>query len=101
MMQGDELLPGGQNIVRGGTGFRTPHPRGRNRPLKPLNKLRESSTSEVGAQFFALRRVVTGMVMVGGEGRDDCFTNLLRFGMHEIERGDLLDMIVQQPRVTD
>ena len=41
------------------------------------------------------------MVMVGGEGRDDGSAELVRLAMRQVERGHLLQMIMQQPGVVE
>src|SRR5437868_2096114 len=100
-MQGDELLPGGQNIVRRSTGFRAPYRRGRDRPLKPLKKLRESFCVEIGADFLAFGLDVRAMMMVSRKRCDDRLAQPLRVRVGKIKRRNLLDMVVKQPRVID
>jgi len=41
------------------------------------------------------------MVVVVGEGGDDGGAQLVRLGMGELERGDLLEVVVQSPWVVD
>src|SRR6266566_1402113 len=67
-MQGDELAPGGKNILARGTGLRAPHRRGRDRPLNPLKSLRKSGRGEVGAHLLALLGWFRRGVMVGVPG---------------------------------
>jgi len=54
-MQGDELVPGGKNVLRGSTRSRPPHRRGRDREINPLKNLRKSARCEIGAHLFAIR----------------------------------------------
>ena len=39
--------------------------------------------------------------MVGGKGRDDGSAELVRFGVRQVERGRLLQMVMQQPGVVE
>src|SRR5258708_34876327 len=98
-MQGDQLAPGGKNILPRGTWLRAPHRRGRDRPLNPLKRLRESAPREAGAHLLALLGWFWRMVMAVGEGRDDAGARLVGLGMGELQRRHLRHMVMQQPGV--
>src|ERR1700733_3799278 len=100
-MQGDELVPGGKNILLGGPDPRAPHRRGCDPALNPLKNLRKSGGRQIGPHLFGLLGSVRRMVMVVGEGRDDAGAELVGLAMGQLERCDLLEVIVQNPGMVD
>ena len=70
-MQGDELVPGGKNVLARRAGPSAPHRRGRDPLVNPLNNLRKSARFELGANLRALFGDVASMVVVVTEGGDD------------------------------
>src|SRR5690242_10476897 len=101
LMQDNELMPGRQNVVTRSTGAGAPHRRGRDRSFNPLKNLRKSGRVEVGMHLLGLLLCVRGMMMLGGEGREDPGAQLVSLWMGELERGSLFQMLVQQPGVVD
>lgn len=58
-MQGDQLVPGGKNVLAGGADLHAPYRLGRDRPLNPLKNLGKSPRGEVGAHFPGVTIVVS------------------------------------------
>src|SRR5258708_35435472 len=100
-MQGDELAPGGKNILPRGASLRPPYRRGRDRPLNPLKGLRKSGRGEVGAHLLSLLGWFRTLVMVVGEGREDAVAPFMGLGMGPVQRRDRLQIVVQQPGMID
>jgi hypothetical protein len=63
-MQGNELMPGGQNILLRGARLRAPHILGGDRPLNPLNLLGISKTIQRRPQTDAFRRRIVRMRII-------------------------------------
>ena len=70
-MQGDQLVPGGKNVLAGGADLHAPHRLGRDRTFNPLKNLGKSASREVGAHFFGLLFRLRALVVVMSEGGDD------------------------------
>src|SRR6185312_4882846 len=100
-MQGDELAPGGKNIVARRALPGTPHGSRRDRPLNPLKKRLESASLEVGAHPLGLLGGIRRMMMIVGEGRDDAGAQFVRLGVSHLQRRYLLQMVMQEPGVVD
>jgi hypothetical protein len=100
-MQGNQLMPGGENVVPCGTLAGAPHRRGRDAAINLLNNLRKSALLEVAAHLFGLLAGVRRVVMVVGKGGDDAGPELMGLGMGEFQGRDLFEMVVQQPGVVD
>src|ERR1700722_10397414 len=100
-MQGDELVPGGRNILPGGPAPRAPHRRGCDPALNPLKNLRKSGSRQIGPHLFGLLGSIRRMVMIVGEGRDDAGAEFVGLGMGKLERCDLLEVTVQNPGMVD
>src|SRR3954469_23830350 len=100
-MQGDQLMPGGENVVPCGALTGAPHRRGRDTALNPLKSLRKSALLEVAAHLLGQLAGVRRMVMVVGKSGDDAGPELMDLGMGELQGRDFLEMIVQQPGVVD
>src|SRR3954471_5002927 len=100
-MQGDQLMPGGENVVPCGALAGAPHRRRRDAALNPLKSLRKSALLEVAAHLLGELPGVRRMVMVVGKGGDDAGPELMDLGMSELQGRDLLEVIVQQPGVVD
>ena len=94
-MQGDKLLPGHKNIVRRGRRLGPPDRGGGDRLGDPLHGLGKMAPGEFRPQRFGIES--RGM----GRDIDQCALEPLGIGMAEFERGELLEMIVQQPRVVE
>src|SRR5271170_3744695 len=104
-MQGDELLPGQQNIVRGGRRPRAPD-RGRgDRALDAVEEVGKAAFAKLrrqrrplGFAAFVFGELVGEMM---GEDVDQGALELLCVGMAELSLGELLEMLVQQPGMVD
>ena len=96
-MQGDKLLPGHQNIVRGGIRTRAPDRMGGDRGFDALENLAEVAASEFRPQRFRLQ--TRGVVGRMSGDVDQGGLELFGAGMAELERRQFLKMVVQQPRV--
>ena len=55
-MQGDQLVPGGKNVLARRARLGAPHRRSRDHQLNPLKGLRKSARFEVGPHFLGLLR---------------------------------------------
>src|SRR3954447_10169921 len=100
-MQGDQLMPGGENVVPCGALAGAPHRRRRDAALNPLKSLRKSTLLEVAAHLLGELAGVRRMVMVVGEGGDDTGPELMDLGMGQLQGRDFLEMIVEEPGVVD
>src|SRR3954463_10220400 len=100
-MQGDQLMPGGENVIPCGALAGAPHRRGRDAALNPLKSLRKSALLEVAAHLLGELPGVGRVVMVVGKGGDDAGPELMDLGMGELQGRDFLEVIVQQPGVVD
>src|SRR3954468_18173453 len=100
-MQGDQLMPRGENVVPCGALASAPHRCGRDAALNPLKRLGKSALLEVAAHLLGELPGVRRMVMVVGKGGDDAGPELMDLGMSELQRRDFLKVIVQQPGVVD
>src|SRR3954469_10599841 len=100
-MQGDQLMPGGENVVPCGALAGAPHRRRRDAALNPLKSLRKSALLEVAAHLLGQLAGVRRMVMVVGKSGDDAGPELMDLGMGELQGRDFLEVIVQQPGVVD
>src|SRR3954453_9061810 len=100
-MQGNQLMPGGENVVPCCALAGAPHRRGRDAALNPLQGLRKSALLEVAAHLLGELPGVRRMVMVVGEGGDDAGPELMDLGMSKLLGRDFLEVIVQQPGVVD
>src|SRR6476646_3449592 len=100
-MQGDELVPGGKNILARRAGLRAPHRVRRDRPVNPLKNLRKSARFEIGAHPGALFSWLLDMVVIMTEDGDDSGAQFVRLGVSQFQRRDLLEMVMQQPGVID
>src|SRR3954451_21893717 len=98
-MQGDQLMPGGENVVPCGALAGAPHRRRRDAALNPLKSLRKSALLEVAAHLLGQLAGVRRMVMVVGKCGDDAGPELMVFGMDELQDVNSLEVIVQQPGV--
>ena len=79
-LQGNQLMPGGKNVVPCGALEGGPHRLGRDDVLNPLKNLRKSALFEVTAHLFGQLAGVRRMVMVVGEGGDDAGPELMGLG---------------------
>src|SRR5437879_1187092 len=100
-MQGNQLMPGGENVVPCGALAGAPHRRGRDAALNPLKNLQKPALLEVAAHLLGLLAGVRRVVMIVGEGGDDAGPELMDLGMGELQGRDFLEVIVQQPGVID
>src|SRR3984957_18346109 len=100
-MQGNELMPGGKNILLGCPDPRAPHRGGRDPTLNPLKNLRKSGFRQIGPHPFGLLGSVRRVVMIVGEGRDDAGAEFVGLGMGQLERCDLLEVAMQNPGMVD
>ena len=100
-MQGDELVPGGKNVLARRAGRGPPYRLGRDRPLNPLKNLRKSARRKVGTQLFRQLSRFRMMVMVVGKGGDDAGAQFVRLRVREFQRRHLLEMVVQEPGMMD
>ena len=100
-MQGNELVPGGENIVPRRAFEGGPHGSRRDRPLNSLKKRRKSAPLEIGTHLFGLLGGVGRVVMIIGEGRDDAGPQLVGLGIGHFQRRDLLEVIMQKPGVVN
>src|SRR5215216_2623108 len=98
-MQGNKLVPGGQNILPRRSTLGPPYRRSRDRPLNPLKNLGKSARLEVGAHLLGLLGGVRRVVMIAGESRDDGSAELVGLGISQFQRGHLLQVLVQEPGV--
>ena len=98
-MQGDELAPGGKNILARRAWFDTPHRPGRDCELNPLKNLRKSARFEVSPHFVGLFGGLGAVVMVVGKGRDNPGAQFVGLGVAQFQRRHLFQMLVQQPGV--
>jgi len=102
-MQGDKLLPGQQNI--GGCGVRPGAPdRGRrNGARDAFEDISETSLGKLGRKLGALGIAVATNIRgeTMGKNVDQRAFEFLRIGVAELGLGQLLEMVVQQPRVVE
>ena len=98
-MQGDELLPGDQNVLRRSVRPRAPDRLGGDRSLDPLQHLAELPVAQFRPQGFWLkaRGVVGGMRGDVDQGGFEVFGPQVA----ELQRTEFLEMVVQQPGVVD
>src|SRR5436309_14557872 len=94
-MQGNELLPRGQYIIGRGLRPRAPDRWGGDGLADAPGDLGQSAPAKFGDDRFPVRRSVMGK-NVEQRGFD-----LRRLGVTEIEPGELFEMLVQEPGVTD
>ena len=94
-MQGDKLLPRGQNVVGGGVQLRAPDRRRGDGLVDARSHLGQSSAGQFGGHGVAVwRRPMSKDV-------DQFALHPGGFGMAEFDSGEFLEMLVQQPRVVD
>ena len=96
-MQGDELMPGGQNVLARRARPHGPHRRGRDRLINPLKYLRKLALLKIGAHSLAGVAILSAVVVVVGESGDDPGAQLVGFRVRKLEGCDLLEMVVQEP----
>src|SRR5271166_811787 len=94
-MQGDKLLPRREHVVGGGTCPRTPDGGCGDRLLDASCNLGQAPPAKLG--HHALR---VGCAAVG-ENVDESGLYLRGLGMAELDAGELLEMIMQEPGVID
>src|SRR5215813_12878016 len=90
-MQADKLRPSYQNIVRSGFRPGTPDRRGRDRQGNAPRHVAQATGGQLPLERFGIER--GGM---GGDIDERAFQPL-GFGMAKFERGEFLQMVVQEP----
>src|SRR5262245_62338784 len=94
-MQGDKLLPCGQDVLGCGVRLRAPD-RGRgDGPADAAGDLAQAPAAELGGHGLAVRRSAVG------DDVDQLALDPGRLGVPELHSCELLEMIVQQPRMVD
>src|SRR5574338_1719690 len=110
-MQGDKLLPGHQNIVGPGPRPRTPDRGGGYGGRNAVHHCREVAAGELGLERLGIERGRMGRTMDRTMGRtmgrtmartmggdvDQRTLEPLGIAMPEFERGEFLEVVVQQP----
>src|SRR6266568_1417812 len=100
-MQGNELVPGGKNVVPSRALAGAPHRGGRDSALNSLKKLCKSALLDIGPHLLGLLAGVWRVVMIVGESGDDARPELMGLGVGELQGRHLLEVLMQQPRVVD
>src|SRR6516162_11281102 len=106
-MQGNELLPGQENIIRRGFRTRTPDRRGGDRALDARELIGKAAADELGGERGPLGFTVIAarfaeiLAKMMGKDVDQRAFKLLGIGVAEFGGGQFLEMIVQQPGVID
>jgi hypothetical protein len=90
-MQGDKLGPGHQNVLGRSLRPGTPHRRRGDRESDSLHHIDKVACGQVGSERLGIEH--------GGMGRDIDQSSLdaLGIGVAELERGQLLKVVVQKP----
>lgn len=99
-MQDNKLMPGRKNILCRSAGLRAPDALGGQRPLNPLNLLIISVHREPGPDPGPFGLQIVGRPIIR-KGRHDPRAQLVGLGMGQLQGGDFLQMIVQQPGVVE
>src|SRR5712691_6327959 len=94
-MQGDELLPRHQHVVGRGLAPRTPDRGGGDRLLDALRELAQAAAVELGGHGLAVARPAVGKDV------DQLAPHPGGLGVAELDPGELLEVLVQQPGVID
>ncbi len=92
-MQGNQLMPGGENVVPRCALAGPPYRRGGDPILNPLKNLRKSALLDIAAHLFSLLAGVGRVVMVVGEGGDDAGPELVGLRVGQLQGGDLLKVL--------
>ena len=98
-MQGDQLLPGHQNIVGRGLRARAPDRRCGDGAGDPVHHRREIAGGELGLERRGIER--RRMARIMGGDVDQRRLQPLGVGMAEFERGQLFQVVVQQPGMVE
>src|SRR5581483_1419945 len=93
-MQGNQLVPGGKNVVPRRALAGAPHRRRGDGALNPLKNLQKSALFEVAAHLLGLLLRVRRVVMVVDEGADNGGPQLVGLGMGKLQGGHLLKVVM-------
>src|SRR5713226_4840627 len=94
-MQGDKLFPCRENVVRGGASLGAPNRGCRDHLLHASGNLGEAAPAEFGHHAVGVGRIAMG------ENVDQRSLYLRSLGMAQLDCGELLQVVVKEPRVID
>ena len=94
-MQGDKLIPCHENIVGSGLRLGAPDRRSGDDILNAAGDLGQPAAAELGDHRLAIRRSTVR------ENIDQLALHPRGYGMPELDAGELLEMLVQQPGMVD